>query len=274
MLTFMYITNDTAIAQIAVRAGVNRIFMDMEYIGKDERQQDMDTVKNHHTVDEVARMRRALPDTALLVRINPVHENTQEEIEQVIAAGADIIMLPMWKTAKEVQQFLTYVQGRVKTCLLLETKEAAACLPAVLQLKGIDEVNIGLNDLHISLQQRFLFEPLADGTVEKIAAQLQKAHMPFGFGGFGRLGCGKLQADLIIAEHYRLHSSMAILSRSFCDCAKIENTETISRIFQGEVKKIRDFEMQLAKQTEDYFEKTHRCFCDEVERIAGEREHV
>lgn len=55
----------------------------------------------------------------LLVRINPIHEATKEycsskeEIDIAIANGADIIMLPFFKTLNEVAQFLTYVDGRV-----------------------------------------------------------------------------------------------------------------------------------------------------------------
>lgn len=37
MLKLMYITNDPAIARIAADAGVDRIFIDMEVLGKAER---------------------------------------------------------------------------------------------------------------------------------------------------------------------------------------------------------------------------------------------
>ena len=46
----MYITNDPEIAQIAQDAETDRIFVDMEYIGKEKRQKGMNTVKNHHTI--------------------------------------------------------------------------------------------------------------------------------------------------------------------------------------------------------------------------------
>ena len=60
MLKLMYITNQPEIAQIAESAGVDRIFVDMEYIGKDERQKGLDTVKSHHTVEDVARIKRSV----------------------------------------------------------------------------------------------------------------------------------------------------------------------------------------------------------------------
>lgn len=55
MMNLMYITKHPEIAQIAEEAGVDWIFVDMEFIGKDVRQSGLDTVQNHHTVDDVYR---------------------------------------------------------------------------------------------------------------------------------------------------------------------------------------------------------------------------
>ena len=67
MLKLMYITNSPEIASIAQSAGADRIFIDMEYIGKEERQKGMDTVKNHHTVSDVKAVRKVLDRSQLLV---------------------------------------------------------------------------------------------------------------------------------------------------------------------------------------------------------------
>ena len=105
MLKLMYITNSTDIANIAETVGVDRIFLDMEYIGKSIRQGGMDTVQNRHTVADVKRMSQTLTRAELLVRCNPIHEATEdygssaEEIDEIIEAGADVIMLPYFKTA-------------------------------------------------------------------------------------------------------------------------------------------------------------------------------
>ena len=124
MLKLFYITKDPAVAQIAQAAGVDRIFVDMEYIGKAQRQGGMDTVQNHHTVEDVARLRPVLDQAELLVRVNPVHPGSKDEINRVIAAGADVIMLPMWQSVEQVQQFIRWVDGRAKTLLLLENQAA------------------------------------------------------------------------------------------------------------------------------------------------------
>ena len=129
-LKLMYITNRPEVALIAEKNGVDRIFIDMEYIGKSKRQGNMDTVQNHHTIEDIKAVRSVISRSELLVRINPIHDATddycssEDEIEKTIEAGADIIMLPFFKTATEVQRFLNGVHGRVKTMLLIETKEA------------------------------------------------------------------------------------------------------------------------------------------------------
>ena len=53
MLNLMYITNRPEVAQVAEMAGVDWIFVDMEFIDKDARQGGLDTVQNHHTIEAV-----------------------------------------------------------------------------------------------------------------------------------------------------------------------------------------------------------------------------
>ena len=127
MMNLMYITKHPEIAQIAEEAGVDWIFVDMEFIGKDVRQSGLDTVQNHHTVDDVRSIKAAVKKAKVLVRVNPIHDtmpdyvSSEDEINGVIEAGADIIMLPFFKTVIEVERFVKAVNGRAKCCLLLET---------------------------------------------------------------------------------------------------------------------------------------------------------
>ena len=74
MLKLMYITDNPDIAVIAQNAGVDRIFVDMEYIGKSERQRMMDTVQNHHTVEDIMNIRKVIDKSELIVRVNPIHD--------------------------------------------------------------------------------------------------------------------------------------------------------------------------------------------------------
>ena len=63
MLKLMYITNNPDVARIAQDAGAERIMVDMEYIGKELRQGGLDSVKNHHTVEDVRNIRAFLITT-------------------------------------------------------------------------------------------------------------------------------------------------------------------------------------------------------------------
>jgi len=264
-LKLMYITNRPDVALIAEKAGVDRIFVDMEYIGKELRQGGMDSVKNHHTIEDVRNIRSVLTKAELLVRVNPIHEATSEycssedEINQVIAAGADIIMLPFFKTAEEVRLFVSYVNGRTKTLLLLETPEAVDHLEEIIVIPRIDEIHIGLNDLSIGYGKEFMFELLSDGTVERICKQIKKAGIPYGFGGVAAIGTGILPAESIIMEHYRLGSSMVILSRSFCKIDKDTDLSIIRHTFDVGVCALRTLEKEIADRNE---------FNDNVKRVA------
>ncbi len=248
MLKLMYITDRPEIARIAEDAGVDRIFVDMEYLGKDTRQRGLDTVKSHHTVKDVAAVKDALSWAQLLVRVNSIHEagsgvpSSRDEIDATVDAGADVIMLPYFKTLAEVQTFLELVDGRTKTMLLFETPEAVALADEILELPGIDEVHIGLNDLSIGMGQRFLFQPLADGTLDALCPKFQARRIPFGFGGIARLGLGMIPAEIVIREHCRLGSQRAILSRSFCNTSQTADLRAVERIFREGMAELRRFE--------------------------------
>ena len=241
-LKLMYITNDLQVALIAEKYGVDRIWIDLETIGKEERQYGKDTVISHHTVEDIARIKPHLSKSEMLVRINPWYDGSRKEIDDVIHAGAEIVMLSYWKTPEEIKKFLAAVNGRARTMLLLETKEADECLDQVLRLPGIDEIHIGLNDLHLSYGLDFMFELLTNGTVERLCRKIAAKGIPYGFGGIARIGHGTIPAEKIILEHYRLGSTRAILSRSFCDTTKITDLKEIDQVFKVNMKELRDYE--------------------------------
>jgi len=275
MLKLMYITNRPDIAQIAETAGVDRIFVDMEFIGKDERQKGLDTVKSRHTFLDIANIKQAVEMAEVLARINPIHDPLPDypgsavEIDRTIAAGADIIMLPYFKTPEEVRTFLKLVNGRARTMLLLETREAVEHVDEILSIPGIDEIHIGINDLSLSYGKRFMFELLADGTVEQLCFKFRKKGIPFGFGGIASLGNGLLPSEYVIKEHYRLGSTCVILSRSFCDVMKIHHIGIINDTFLKGVRKIRELEQECAPHSE-YFRENQRMVEQKVAEICAD----
>jgi len=214
MLT-MILENDVEKIKLYDEAGVDRIFIDLEVLGKKERQGHLDTVISDHHISDIASAKNILNNAKVLTRINPINKNSKQEINDVINAGTDIVMLPMFKHQGEVNYFLKCVNSRVKTCLLLETSEALCRIDDILLLKGIDEIHIGLNDLHLALGVDFLFELLTDGIVEYLAEKIKAKNIPFGIGGVALMDEGKFNGKVVIKEHVRLGSSMVILSRTF-----------------------------------------------------------
>lgn len=254
-LKLMYITNDPKIAEIAESSGVDWIFIDLEINGKEERQGHLDTVISRHHIEDVKSVKDVLKNSKLLVRVNPIYEGSVNEINIVIDDGADIVMLPFFKSKEEVDSFVRYVDKRSKTILLLETPEAVENIDAILSIDGIDYIHIGLNDLHLGYNMKFMFELLADGTVEKLCNKIKAAGIPYGFGGIAQLGKGDLPAEKIITEHYRLGSSMVILSRSFCNVKQIRELNDTRELFLSGVKEIRDFENDIINKPLRYYEK-------------------
>lgn len=269
-LTLMYITNNTEVGKIAEEAGVDRIFIDLETLGKEERQPNMDTVKSTHQIEDVWKMKNSLQKAELLVRVNKMNPNSPKEIEKVIEQGADIVMLPYFKTLEEIKTFLQIAAGRVKTNLLVETPEAVEKLDDILAVPGIDEIHIGLNDLHLGYHRKFMFELLADGTVEEICVKIKRKGIKYGFGGIASIGKGLLPAEHIIKEHYRLGSELVILSRSFCNASLISDLDEIREVFTNGVRELRMYEQEVQKAWE-YFGKNQKEIARIVNQIVGEK---
>lgn len=278
MLNLMYITNNPDVAVIAEESGVDRIFVDMEFIGKDIRQGGLDTVQNHHTIEDIRRIKSVLSKAKVLVRINPIHQNVEgyfdskEEIDAAIDAGADILMLPFFRTVKEVEEFIAYVYGRVQTCLLLETPEAANIIDEILDVPGIDMVHIGLNDMHLAMGLTFMFELLANGMVDQLAGKIKARGIQFGFGGIAGLHGGALPGSYVLKEHYRLGSSMVILGRSFCNTNVITDKEEIKKIFNSGISEIRDLETEIQRVV-DYFSANRMRVVEAVEKIVKDKKN-
>lgn len=252
-LDFMFITNNPSVAMAAQDCGVKRVWIDLETLGKEERQKGMNTVKSKHSLSDISALRVVLNKSELLVRVNPINDSSKAEIDEAIERGADMLMLPMFKTVEEVKTFITYVGGRVKTTLLFETKESYELQDDLLSLGGFDEAHIGLNDMHISMGLTFMFELLSNGVVETMCSKFKAAGIPYGFGGIAKIGEGLLPAECVIAEHYRLGSTRAILSRSFCD-NQYEDYNKWKYEFQLGVNQIRLFESLLPMLPQTYFD--------------------
>ena len=252
-LKLMILAADPQSAIDAQNAGIDRVFYDLEYIGKESRQHGRNTVKSMNSIDDIPAVRKVLDKSELLVRTNPIHAYTKMEVDKAIEYGADILMLPMVMDQHDVEQFVSYVNGRAKVCIMIETAAAMARLDKILAVPGVSELFIGLNDLHISMGLTFMFEFLSNGLLEYIANKCNKAGMPFGFGGIARIGEGDLPSDNILGEHVRLGSQSVILSRTFKGIVGVDkNVRPID--LSEEVQKVRN----RVKEIEQWNDEQHR----------------
>ena len=249
MLDLLVITNQLELAQRCDVMPGMRLFVDLERNGKAERQKGHNTFISTHHLDDVGRVKAVLKQTRMMVRVNPFQASnpaaSQSEIDAVLDQGADMIMLPMFTNAQEVQQFAGMVAGRARFIPLLETAGALQSLDEWIDTPGIDEVFVGLNDLHLSLGCRFMFEPLRMGHVDRVAAQAKARDMRFGFGGVARMNEGALSGRSVLAEHVRLGSCAVILSRSFNRVDCLESAVS----FEQAVAQLRKLEQELTQRS-------------------------
>jgi len=263
------ITNDPILAQLAVLTGVDRIFVDLELSGKVARQGHRDTVISRHTLADVQAVREVVPAGGLLVRVNPWCANSESEIEQVIAAGADMIMLPMFTSLTEAQAFTQCVDGRAVTIGLVETPQALARISSILESGGLDEIYFGLNDLHLAMGLDFLFEVLAGGFLDRAVQLCRDSNVKFGIGGVARIGEGDLPAELILGEHERLGSDGVILSRAFTGRAQRVSDLPEDFDLRGEVAKVRECVSRLSQRTDEQRKYDHHSLVAKVQEIAA-----
>ena len=265
-LKLMILAADPQSVMEAQKAGVDRIFYDLEWIGKNERQHGRNTVKSNNSIDDIPAVREVLKGAELLVRTNPIHAYSQVEIDKAILYGADVLMLPMVIDQHDVEQYVAMVGGRAKVCIMIETAAAMARLDKILAVPGVDELFIGLNDLHISMGLTFMFELLSDGLVEYIADKCNKVGMPFGFGGIARIGEGDLLSDNILGEHVRLGSTSVILSRTFKGVLGIDKNAREINLAE-EVIKVRNRMFEIDQWSEEQHAENRKKIADAVDVV-------
>ena len=218
-MNLIFITENACHAKNLSVAGVDYIMVDLEINGKQERQGHLNTIISRHNIESIGLVSDAVKNsnTKVLVRVNPLYEKSIQEIDKAISLGASKLMLPMFRTCDEVEIFLSMVDGRVPVTLLVETTSAVASLSNILRLPGNYDIHVGLNDLHLEMKLKFMFELLLkDGVVEYVAQLCNRADRNFGFGGVSRLqGNSPLTAEEVLSEHIRLGSTSVILSRDW-----------------------------------------------------------
>ena len=202
---------------MADAAGVDRVGVDLERLGKAVRQRGLGTWLSPHTVRDLATVGSALELARLFARVNPVHGRTPHEVETVLGAGAQVLMLPMVLDPDDAKRFVDLVGDRALVVLLVEHADALRRLDDLLAVAGVGEVHIGLNDLALSLGLPNRWLALAGDLVANAGHRVREAGLRFGLGGIGRVDDGDLPipADLVYAQYARTGATAALVSRSF-----------------------------------------------------------
>jgi len=210
-------TDDPLLAGQADAAGVRYIGPDLEYLGKHQRQGGMNTWISSHSLDDLAPVFAAITPARRFIRCNPVHDGLGEQLEAAIDLGSQAIMLPYFRSLEEATYFIQVIGNRARKLLLVETLDAARLLPSLVNLEGVDQIHIGLNDLRLDAGYRNHFELLCSDWMIDLCAVLAGTGQRFGFGGIGRALDTSLPipADLVYAQYPRLGANAALLSRVF-----------------------------------------------------------
>lgn len=219
MINLFYITNNVIEAQIVDDLDIDWIFIDLESIGKKDRQNGRDTVLSNHNIDDIQKIKSMVNNTKILVRCNPIGKWSKEEFDEINLRGSDIdmVMLPYCKTIDEVKTFIELLDtSKMEAALLIETMDAICNLEKIIKIFPFKYMHIGLNDLHIERGTVFMFEPFIDGLITKITSIFKENNQNFGIGGIGKIGTNLSPSpECVLNEHLRLNSNGVILSRSF-----------------------------------------------------------
>jgi HpcH/HpaI aldolase/citrate lyase family protein len=210
-------TDDPDVARRADRAGIDRVGIDIERLGKAERQRGLGTWISPHRTEALDDVGAELSSAALFARVNPLHAGSAREVGDVLSRGAQVVMLPMVATVEEAREFVRLVDGAAVVVLLVEQIVALRRIDELAAVDGVDELHIGLNDLALSLGVRNRWLALAGDLAVDAGAAVHAAGKRFGLGAIGRAGDSGLPVPpgLVYAEYARTGANSALVSRSF-----------------------------------------------------------
>ena len=244
-LEFWIFSNDIKNSTKYIEAGVTHICIDIEINGKEERQIGRNGVISRHNLDDLNGLSKKIGTKNSICRINPLYSESINEINKSIEYGAGSIILPYFHSVKDIKRFIEIVDGRTRTIGLVETMSSFMRLPEIINIKGLDCIHIGLNDLSLNLNFDDMFEVVKNGWMEIVyQAFFSKKDINFGFGGISTLndsGC-KYPALEILRHHKRCNSDSVILSRrflSYCKKKSGDNEVQYWNILKEEITRIK-----------------------------------
>jgi hypothetical protein len=259
-MKFYLITSNPKVSTYAIDSGVDSIFVDIETLGKAERQKNLNLHLTSHTFTDIKNIRKAISEgSEIVVRLNPLNQNSESEFNIALLNGASRIMFPMIRSVNDFIAISKINSGRCPIVYLIETKEALQSIELWIKfVRGNDRVHFGLNDLSLSYNMKFLFTPLALGLLDYAASIMRQSKIQFGIGGISRIGQGLINPKLILSEHVRLGSSWVILSRSFHGGSSEDYDLFKKNDLKSEILKIKDSYKTASNLSTDILESNHQ----------------
>lgn len=192
--------------------GIDSFMVDLEFMGKNLRQLGFDTEIRPGSLEDLRQI-AAMTGVEAWCRINGFGDHSPAEIEDVIAAGADVVVLPMVTKIADAEAFIRQVDGRARATLMIETMSAAYLAEELSALRPA-HIFFGLNDFAISRGGGSIFRAISDGTVEQVRRAMPG--ISFGFGGLTDPQLGNpIPSMLLLEEMERLDCQFTFLRRSF-----------------------------------------------------------
>jgi 2-keto-3-deoxy-L-rhamnonate aldolase RhmA len=173
-------TDDAGLARRADTAGIDRIGVDLERLGKAERQRGRGTWISQHRLESLALLAPELRRAAPFARVDPPNPGTARQVEGVIAGGARVVMFPMVSEAREAELCVEAVAGRAVVVLLVESGTAIDNLDELAAVEGVDELHLGINDLSLSLGLANRWQVLAGDIAASAGERVRAAGRRFG----------------------------------------------------------------------------------------------
>jgi len=255
MIELVLFANEAREAIPHIDAGITHFIVDTEVLGKDLRQLGFDTEIRPGTFSDLETI-SSLPGTTAWCRLNKFHDNTAQEVNSAINAGAAILLLPMVTRLEEVTEFKQLVDGRAKSAVMIETVEACALTPSI-AMSGVDYAYFGLNDFAISRGLRTIFSALVDGSVDSA-----RNHLPgvnFGVAGLTHINGGDpIPCTRLVEALERLQCSFTFLRRSFRRDAQLHSSQEI-------VEGIKRYWLHCSSRSEAEREADHQLLAQQIE---------
>jgi hypothetical protein len=224
--------------------------VDLETIGKNERQLGRNAVINHHDVSDVLKIKNLNLNSKLICRVNPFYEGSFNEISLAINNGADYIMIPMIENISAYKKILDMISGRCKVIPLIETPYSLMKVAEIIDYFPIDQIHFGLNDLRIGFKMHNLFEILFSNFFQNVIDEVKNKVQTIGIGGIGSpLYQQQVYPELVIKQIKCIGGNSIIMSRSFFQEGYIKKDilEALIILDQALDANISDTELSLLK---------------------------